>query len=251
MKRLTYFFCTTLSVGALAFVATPGTSLGATCESRSPSSLFHYSSQAVCELEPLPPFFTMTLPDSGSWILSAFANWVAGGKTVTEPIALKERATEGTFVIKGEVSSVKTKISCTLATVLSGHFETEGTSTANIDFSECTVNEPASCTVGQPISLKTVKSELPTTAKIEFYPGEGEVFAELSYAGSSCSAKGNYPLTGGQACALDSKIETEETLHSITCATTGSNLKMACKGAMLETTAIDFELEGEKAYRTK
>lgn len=192
----------------------------------------------------------MWLPSGGDWILAESVPWHVGGVELTGSEAIKEKATEGKYVLNGEVSGVKTKTTCTLATVLSGDLEAEGTATVNLDFSECTVNEPASCTIEQPINLKPINGDMPTAKKIEYLPKEGEVFAELSYVGSSCSAKGNYKLVGGQACELDSKIETEEAIHSMTCATSGSALSMACKGAMLETTAINFELEGEKKYRS-
>jgi hypothetical protein len=249
-KRLACWFCATSSVAVFLIVAVPATSFGGTCIKKTPSSLFHYSSQATCEFKPIPGFLEMWLPSGGEWILGEFVAWRVGGVELTGSEAIKEKATEGTYIIRGEVGSVKTKTTCTLATVLSGDLEAEGTTTANLDFSECTVNEPANCTIEQPINLKAINGDMPTAKKVEIYPKEGEVWAELSYTGSSCGAKGSYKLTGGQACELDAKIETEEAIHSMTCATTGSDLSMACKGAMMESTAIDFELEGGKKYRS-
>jgi hypothetical protein len=254
IKRLLFLLCVlcvTTSVAAVCVATAPQIAFGGTCEKIGPNKKFNYKTEAECEKEFIPGVFDMYFPTEGEWVLKIKAAFAAGGHEVSEPLAFKEKVTTGTYVMKGEVSGVKTKITCTSATALSGHLEEEGTATANIKFSECTVNEPASCTVEQPITLSTVDGDLPTTTRIEFYPKESETFATLSYLGSSCSAKGSYKLTGGQACALDAKIETEEAIHSITCATTGSNLNMACAGMTLETTAIDFELEGGKTYRTE
>jgi|ERR1700691_1150803 len=246
-RKLALIFCAAGSIAAFGVTATPDPAFGNTCEKRTPSSLFHYSSQAACEFRPIPGFIEMWLPSGGEWILKQAAAFVAAGTTVTEPIALAEKATTGTYVLK---TGGNTKVTCTAATVRSGHLEAEGTLTVDLHLSECTVNEPSSCTVEQPINIGTIKGELGSPSKAEFYPDEGAVFTDITYTGSSCGVKGSYDVDYGQACTLDSKIETEETVHSMTCGASDGDLRVGCGSATFESTAIDLVLEGEKIYKT-
>jgi hypothetical protein len=250
-RKLTLVFCAAGSIAVFGVAAAPGTAFGNTCERRSTSSLFHYSSEAACEYRPIPGFIEMWLPSGGEWILKQAAAWKAAGITVTGPTSLSEKATSGTYVFKFELGSSKIKTTCTEATVHSGNLEAEGTLTIDVHLSECTVNEPSNCTVEQPINIGTIKGELGSSSKAEFYPDEGEVFTDLTYTGSSCAVKGSYPVRDGQACKLDSKIETEEKIHSMTCGASEGDLRVGCGSAAFESTAIDLVLEGEKIYRTE
>src|SRR5580692_1084595 len=105
-KRLASFLCAAVSVAAIGMAAAPQSSFGA-CVRVTPSSLFHYSTQSLCEYRPLPGVFEMEFPFGGEWILSGVSVWWSGGSLVTASIALKEKTTKGTYVIKGEVGSGK------------------------------------------------------------------------------------------------------------------------------------------------
>src|ERR1700722_4020506 len=200
MKRKLILVCAAGSIAVFGIAAAAGPAFGA-CEKRTPSSLFHYSSQAECEYRPIPGFIEMWLPSGGEWILTQAALFEAEGIAVNEPVSLAEKTTSGTYVLKAALGGGNAKVTCTTATVRSGHLEAEGTLTVSLHLSECTVNEPSGCTVEQPISIGTLKGELGSPSDAEFYPDEGAVFTNLTFTGSSCAIKGSDQVTYGQAWA--------------------------------------------------
>jgi hypothetical protein len=129
-------------------------------------------------------------------------------KNVTNSTKDKEPA-----VLKSKVGLTSTEITCQSASG-QGTFKNEepvnkqhgGSGSGSTNFTECTVNKPAKCTVKQPISVKVkgVPVEKLGAGANEMGgevkgSGEGETFTEITFEGEECSLKGKTFKVSGSA----------------------------------------------------
>jgi hypothetical protein len=102
-----------------------------------------------------------------------------------------------------------------------------------LDFSTCTVEAPAKCTVEEKITTESLEGVILKKEEIEFIPTKGEVFAALKFENKGteiCSLKGQSLLVKtvegkGQGC-LAPGIETPAKLHLLECRTAKSHLSL-------------------------
>jgi hypothetical protein len=152
---------------------------------------------------------------------------------VTEEVAVK--GTSGTSILKGKVLGSEIEIVCSKDT-FSGTLEKEVKTKGTVLFEECKAEKISNCTVPNiTFKFKDKLVELSGALADEFEPSSGTTFVEIELAGTSCTLKGKYPVTGTQVCELP-KGEEELAVHEIDCTTAGSHLTFASEPATFSST---------------
>jgi hypothetical protein len=164
----------------------------------------------------------------------------------------KNVTTEKTsFVLKGELALAPAEITCTSANGEAklineevGVMQTKGQEGGFVNFTGCSVQKPANCTVKEPIVAKgssVTKTNINTNEMgLEFKPPSGStVFTEITFEGASCGLKGKTFKVEGTAIATGSRGSTEAATSSgatleFTNAMTKSTLKLGGKPAEVE-----------------
>lgn len=148
--------------------------------------------------------------------------------------------TSGVSELVSEIKKVKITISCE-KDKLSGTFEKEGKSKAEITYEKCKLVGLVGCTVPN-IKAKVRDKLIENGVKEhedEFEPEGAEPFATIVI--EVCVLKGSYNITGTQKCALPKGTEFR-VLHEIACATGGSSLKLGPEPVTYKGTAmVEFE----------
>jgi hypothetical protein len=140
------------------------------------------------------------------------------------------------FVLKGKAFLVKNQITCTTANgeaklkneevagemVVKGEEKQAGEpeSMGTVSYTGCTVQEPANCTVKEPIvaggssitrtNLGAGKNEM----GVEFKPRAGKAFTEITFEGASCGIKGLTAKVEGTAIATGGRGSTNAVTSS-------------------------------------
>ncbi len=143
--------------------------------------------------------------------------------------------------LKGTAATQPTAISC-----LTGKFTAQpeaagGLSHGELTYTDCAVAKPANCSVEEPILGNFTGKTIDTpTDKVLFIGSKvsvttKELFAEISYLGSSCALKGDiFPIHGQQYCEGLAGILTLKILQTLECRATESSLKLGAEPATYE-----------------
>jgi hypothetical protein len=148
--------------------------------------------------------------------------------------------TSGVSKLEGKVGGAALKVECA-DDKFTGLLELLGASKGLIEFLTCSVTEPGSCTVNQPIFAQFTdqlsSGVMPATDLFTGSAGAGEEFTTLTIAGTGCSVPGKYQVTGLQTVELP-KGEESLVNHEVVAKKAGSKLKLGVETASFSSTAI-------------
>jgi hypothetical protein len=124
-----------------------------------------------------------------------------------------------------------------------------GKSKGTIEFTHITVDKPAKCIVKEPIIANFTDQASKTPGPpTDLFTGskEAETFTEIEFKDKSgtelCALKNKvFKVKGTQLAEFDSKIETEETNHTVIAKMSGSNLKLGENKAAFEAVFTEVE----------
>jgi hypothetical protein len=151
------------------------------------------------------------------------------------------------WLLLATIFTIKVHIRCTHIKFAGGILPI-GISKAQFTFTNCTVLEPANCTVKEPIATNQVKGELVNTPVEDAFTPEGTTeFAKITLEGANCGVSGTGTVEGKQTCKLPS-AGTELVVHEVLCETSGSALKFFGAAATFGGPAVNVELETKQKW---
>jgi hypothetical protein len=171
-----------------------------------------------------------------------------------------------TFVLKGKVAGQAVKIESSKLKANSGatiNGGKPGTNKETLTFEEVKVSKPAKCEIsGGKVATKPLTSEIVESAveegkvktgteeaNILFSPTTGSTFAELSFAGSECSIKGDVGIVEGTELAevapQKEEVETEQLIFAKGAKKPYRSSSGSFGAAKLELNEKSATLEGE------